>query len=74
MLAAQRLNQAPDLPIYGIATNGRLWEFGTLLGRELTVDPHAEALSNLNTLSQRLHAVFRAVRDLAVARKRAPAV
>jgi hypothetical protein len=74
MLAAQRLNQAPDLSIYGIATNGRLWEFGTLLGRELTVDPNAVALSNLDTLSQRLHAVFRAVRDLAVAHKRAPAM
>jgi hypothetical protein len=67
MLAAQRLNQAPDVPVYGIATNGSSWQFGVLLGRELTVDPNATALSNLDTLSQRLHAVFRAVRAQALA-------
>jgi hypothetical protein len=73
MLAVQRLNQAPDLPIYGIATNGGSWQFGVLLGRELTVDPNATSLSNLDTLSQRLHAVLRAVRDQAVAHVRVPA-
>ena len=74
MLAAQRLNQAPDMPVYGIATNGSAWQFGVLLGRELTVDPNATALSNLDTLSQRLHAVFRAVHVQAVAHSaRAPA-
>lgn len=72
MLAAQRLNQAPDLPIYGIATNGTSWQFGMLLGRELTVDPNATALSNLDTLAQRMHAVLRAVRSLAVTYVRQP--
>jgi hypothetical protein len=67
MLAAQRLNQAPDVPVYGITTNGSAWQFGVLLGRELTVDPNATALSTLDVLSQRLHAVFRAVLAQAVA-------
>jgi hypothetical protein len=61
MLAAQKLNQAPDLPVYGITTNGGAWQFGLLLGRELTVDPHGTALSTLDVLGQRLHAIFRAV-------------
>jgi hypothetical protein len=67
MLAAQKLNAAPDLPIYGITTNGNAWQFGVLLGRELTIDPNGTALSNLDSVSQRLHAVLRLVRDQAVA-------
>lgn len=73
MLAAQRLNQAPDVPVYGIATNGSAWQFGVLLGRELTVDPNATALSTLDVLSQRLHAVLRAVRREAAAHIPVPA-
>ena len=34
MLAAQKLNHAPDLLVHGIATNGLEWRFGTLRGRE----------------------------------------
>jgi hypothetical protein len=61
MLAAQKLNQSPDLPVYGITTNGGAWQFGMLLGRELTVDPNGISLSTLDLLSHRLHAVMRAV-------------
>lgn len=61
MLAAQKLNGTPDVPVYGIATNGKEWQIGRLLGRELTVDPLATALATLDILAQRLHAVFRAV-------------
>lgn len=65
MLAAQRLNQTPDVPVYGVTTNGGSWQFGVLLGRELTVDPNATSTSTLDVLSQRLHAAFRAVRTVA---------
>jgi hypothetical protein len=67
MLAAQKLNQSPDLPVHGLATNGGEWQFGMLLGRELTVDPKATSLSNQDTLSQRMHAVFPAVQAQALA-------
>jgi hypothetical protein len=67
MLAAQRLNQTPDVPVYGIVTNGSEWQFGVLLGRELTVDPLKTALSTLDVLSQRLHAACRAVQAEAIA-------
>ena len=69
MLAAQRLNQSPEVPVYGIATNGSEWQFGVLLGRKLTVDPLATALSNLDSLSHRMHATFRAVQAQAVAHR-----
>ncbi len=73
MLAAQKLNQAPDVPIYGIATNGKAWEFGRLLGRELMTDPFPSAVDKLDSLGQRLHAVFRAVLAVTVLHSRAPA-
>lgn len=65
MLAAQKLNLRPDVPVHGMATNGRTWEFGRLQGREIVVDPLAAALSDLDRLGRRLHAVFRTVRDVA---------
>lgn len=67
MLASQRLNQAPDLPVYGIATNGKSWETGVLLGREFTWDQRGVAVGNMDSLGQTLHAVFRAVNAQAVA-------
>ena len=67
MLAAQKLNQAPDQPVYGMTTNGKAWEFGVLLGIDFTRDPDPVALRNLDTLGQMLHAMFRACRDLALA-------
>lgn len=67
MLAAQKLNAAPELPIYGITTNSKTWEFGVLQHTELTCDPNPIALQNLDTLRQALHAVFRSCRDMALA-------
>ena len=66
MLAAQKLNQSPDVPVYGVATNGNAWQFGCLLGREITIDPGMTATSDLDGLSWRLHAVFRATRAAAL--------
>jgi hypothetical protein len=73
MLAAQRINQSPEVPVYGIATNGSAWQFGRLFGRELTVDPNTVALSTLDTLAQRMHATMRAVREVATKYVRTPA-
>ena len=72
MLAAQKLNGTPDQPVYGIATNGKTWEFGVLRANEFVGDPEAVSMHNLDSLRQALHAVFRACRDMALA-YRAPA-
>jgi hypothetical protein len=69
MLAAQHLNGVPDQPVFGITTNGRSWEFGVLRGTDFVQQPDPVALFNLDTLGQALHAVFRACRDLALARR-----
>ena len=67
MLAAQKLNAMPDKPVYGIATNGRSWEFAVLLGNVFTRDPNPIAIHNLDSLRQALHAVFRVCRDMGLA-------
>jgi hypothetical protein len=73
MLATQKLNATPDKPVYGIATNGRLWEFGVLLGNVFTRDQNSIALFNLDSLRQALHGVFRACRDMGLAHGLTPA-
>jgi hypothetical protein len=67
MLAAQKLNRAPDLPVYGITTNGKAWEFGMLKHNEFTQQQQPAALLDLDGLRQALHAIFRACRDMALA-------
>jgi hypothetical protein len=67
MLAAQKLNRTPELPVYGITTNSKSWEFGVLLGSELTCDPTPISLHTLDALRQALHAIFRVCRDMALA-------
>ena len=57
MLAAQKRNMAPDVPVYVVATNGKSWEFGRLLGREFTLDPVATATADLDSAARRLHAL-----------------
>ena len=65
MLAAQKLNGLPEQSIYGIATNGKSWEFGRLLGTEFMQDTETYTMSTLDLLGQVLHAVFRKCRDMA---------
>jgi hypothetical protein len=67
MLASQKLNHAPDRPVYGMTTNGKAWEIGVLLGSDFTREPWAYSTVNLDLLGQALHAVFRACRDMALA-------
>ncbi len=51
MLAAQKMNDLSDQTLYGIATNGRFWQFGRLRGTEFTQELRIFALSELDTLA-----------------------
>ncbi len=66
MLAAQRLNATPDRPVYGVASNGKAWEFGVLLGNVFTQQQTAYAVADLDRVGQALHSVLAACRDLAL--------
>jgi len=67
MLAAQKLNATPELPVYGITTNGKAWEFAVLRHNELTQQQEPFSVGNLDTLRQALHAIFRACHEMAIA-------
>lgn len=36
LLAVQKLNKAEEIPVYGIVTDGELWQFGKLVSDEFT--------------------------------------
>jgi hypothetical protein len=58
LLAAQKLNNLPELTLYGIATNGRSWEFGKLKGTTFTREPLPFSLRNPEELCAALHFAF----------------
>jgi hypothetical protein len=58
LLAAQKLNNLPELALYGITTNGITWEFGKLEGATFTRDLLPFSLRNLEELCAALHFVF----------------
>jgi hypothetical protein len=63
MLAAQKLNKLPELTLYGITTNGLLWEFGKLEGATFTRDTRSFALMYLDELCGAVHFVFEQCRS-----------
>ena len=58
LLAAQKVNNLPELTLYGITTNGRSWELGKLEGATLTREPLPFSLRNLEEMYAALHFVF----------------
>ncbi|MEM7538811.1 MAG: hypothetical protein AAF639_42015 [Chloroflexota bacterium] len=38
MVAAQKINDNPELVIYGIVTDGITWQFGQLVGEQFTLN------------------------------------
>jgi hypothetical protein len=58
LLAAQKLNNLPELTLYGITTNGRFWDLGRLEGATFTREPLPFGLHNVEELCAALHFVF----------------
>jgi hypothetical protein len=50
MVAAQRLNGSDLIPIFGIVTDGQLWQFGKLLRNHFILNKSSVATSDLNRL------------------------
>lgn len=55
MLTAQKLNGVPDLTMFGIVTNGVIWEFGQLHETLYTQDPRPFTLAAVDDLYAALH-------------------
>lgn len=61
LVAAQKINDDADFPVYGIVTDGTLWQFGRLIGDTFTQNRADFALTNLPTLFGAVNSVFNAV-------------
>lgn len=65
LVAAQRINtekekERPTFPVYGIVTDGMLWQFGRLIGDTFTQNRTDFALANLPMLFGAMNTLFTA--------------
>lgn len=60
LVAAQKLNEAPQRAVYGIVTDGNLWQFSKLLEDELIKDVENFTIDNLSALYGALDFVLEA--------------
>jgi hypothetical protein len=58
MLAAQKLHNLSEVTVYGIATNGILWQFGKLEGPTVTKDTRSITLTYLEDLCGAVRYLF----------------
>ena len=60
LVAAQKINDDPAFPVYGIVTDGTLWQFGKLIGDTFTQNRTDFVLADLPTLFGAVDSVFKA--------------
>ena len=61
LVAAQKINDNPDIPVYGIVTDGTLWQFGRLVGDAFIQNRTNFTLDNLPVLFGAVNSVFKSV-------------
>ena len=57
---AEKMNGTPASPVYGIVTDGTLWQFGRLIGDTFTQNRTDFALAHLPTLFGAVDSIFKA--------------
>ena len=63
LVAAQKINDNPDAPVYGIVTDGTLWQFGRLVGDAFMQNKTNFTLDNLPVLFGAVNSVFKAAQE-----------
>ncbi|MFN7522931.1 MAG: hypothetical protein ACK5RD_07200, partial [Aphanizomenon sp.] len=58
LIAAQKLNNQPEQLLYGIVSNGKIWEFGQLREQDFIKNIQEYSISNLDKLFAGLNYVF----------------
>jgi len=61
LVAAQKINDEASLAVYGIVTDGKLWEFGKLLGDTFTKNTEGFTVDNLARLFGVLNVIFQSI-------------
>ena len=60
LVAAQKINDDPDTPVYGIVSDGERWQFGKLTSDAFTRHKTSFSIDNIPTLFGAIDAVFKA--------------
>lgn len=58
LIAAQKINNKPEQLLYGIVSNGKIWEFGQLQEQDFIKNIQEYSISNLDKLFAGLNFVF----------------
>jgi len=61
LVAAQKLNEQPDYPIYGIVTDGELWQFGKLHETQFTQEVTRSTIDDIEKVFGSIYAVIQLV-------------
>ena len=68
LVAAQKINDNAELPVYGIVTDGTLWQFGQLVGDAFTRNRTNFSLDNLPILFGAVDSIFKAAKTRSIPR------
>jgi hypothetical protein len=63
LVAAQKINDDSDFPVYGVVTDGKLWEFGQLVGDTFIQNRTNFTIDNLPILFGAMNSVFKAIQE-----------
>ena len=66
LVAAQKINDDPSFPVYGIVTDGTLWEFGRLVNDTFTRNRTNFTLANLPILFGAVDSVFKEATEVPI--------
>lgn len=58
LFAAQNINQIPEMMIYGIVSNGEIWEFGSFKSNRFTKNIKTYSIQYLEQLFAAVNYVF----------------
>jgi hypothetical protein len=64
LIAVQKLNEPIEFSVYGIVTDGKIWEFGQLENKIFTKNRTSFTIDNLASLFGALHFVFKRINEL----------
>lgn len=63
LVAAQKINDTPDVAVYGIVSDGKWWEFGYLIGDAFTRNSTSFSIDDVPILFSAVNAVFKAASE-----------
>ena len=66
LVAAQKINDAPDFPVYGIVSDGIQWQFGHLIGDVFTQNRTNFSVDNLPVLFAAVDSIFKATTEITI--------